>query len=168
MAYTPTEWVTGDIITAEKLNKAEQAIAKNSTQIPPISYWDVGNSNAFLGFVYDTSAETSKLEVVSESIEITTGEQSVIFQYDGQNVTLDFNGVKSAQFEVSDTMYVAEWDDASSSYVADVNGLDYTMHIDGNNAYFCVYENNVAKAGTYTFKFYVDVYPGKLAVVYFD
>lgn len=27
MAYTPTVWVTGDTITAEKLNKAEQGIA---------------------------------------------------------------------------------------------------------------------------------------------
>lgn len=27
MSYTPTEWVTGDIITAEKLNKIENGIA---------------------------------------------------------------------------------------------------------------------------------------------
>ena len=27
MAYTPTEWETGDVITAEKLNKAENGIA---------------------------------------------------------------------------------------------------------------------------------------------
>lgn len=27
MAYTPTVWATGDVITAEKLNKAEQGIA---------------------------------------------------------------------------------------------------------------------------------------------
>ena len=27
MAYTPTVWQTGDVITAEKLNKAEQGIA---------------------------------------------------------------------------------------------------------------------------------------------
>ena len=31
MAYTPTQWETGDIITAEKLNKAEEGIAANST-----------------------------------------------------------------------------------------------------------------------------------------
>lgn len=30
MAYTPTEWETGDVITAEKLNKAESGIAANS------------------------------------------------------------------------------------------------------------------------------------------
>lgn len=27
MAYTPTEWATGDVITAQKLNKMEQGIA---------------------------------------------------------------------------------------------------------------------------------------------
>ncbi len=27
MAYTPTEWVTGDVITAEKLNRIEAALA---------------------------------------------------------------------------------------------------------------------------------------------
>lgn len=30
MAYTPTVWETGDVITAEKLNKAEQGIAEAS------------------------------------------------------------------------------------------------------------------------------------------
>ena len=30
MAYTPTVWAKGDVITAEKLNKAEQGIAANS------------------------------------------------------------------------------------------------------------------------------------------
>lgn len=33
MAYTPTEWVTGDVITAVKLNKAEQGIAANSNLV---------------------------------------------------------------------------------------------------------------------------------------
>lgn len=30
MAYNPTEWETGDVITAEKLNKAEEGIAAAS------------------------------------------------------------------------------------------------------------------------------------------
>lgn len=47
MSYIPTEWQTGDIITAEKLNKAEQGIANevyiqlvpnNVTQAYEISY----------------------------------------------------------------------------------------------------------------------------------
>lgn len=31
MSYTPTNWVTGDVVTAEKLNKIEQGIAGSST-----------------------------------------------------------------------------------------------------------------------------------------
>ena len=31
MSYTPTEWKTGDIITAEKLNKLENGISSNSS-----------------------------------------------------------------------------------------------------------------------------------------
>lgn len=36
MAYTPTEWATGDVITAQKLNKAENAIAANDAAIAAI------------------------------------------------------------------------------------------------------------------------------------
>lgn len=165
MAYTPTVWVTGDIITAEKLNKAEQGIKENSLKIPYISYFDVGNQSAWLGFAYDTEAETTKLEVLSETITITDFRQTVIFVYEGENITLDLDGVKSAQFKVNDTMYDAVWDDATTSYVADVDGLDYAIIFDGNNAYFCVYENGAVKAGTYDANFYVDVYQGKLVVV---
>lgn len=34
MSYTPTEWVNGDTITAEKLNKIEQGIADNRGKWP--------------------------------------------------------------------------------------------------------------------------------------
>ena len=44
MAYTPTEWKTGDIITAEKLNKAEQGI-KDAHDAADIS--SGGGSNIF-------------------------------------------------------------------------------------------------------------------------
>ena len=33
MAYTPTEWATGDVITAQKLNKMEQGIAGAGMQL---------------------------------------------------------------------------------------------------------------------------------------
>ena len=38
MAYTPTEWETGDVITAEKLNKAEQGIAAASAFVCSIEF----------------------------------------------------------------------------------------------------------------------------------
>lgn len=34
MAYTPTEWKTGDIVTAEKLNKLENGIMSGAQYIP--------------------------------------------------------------------------------------------------------------------------------------
>lgn len=37
MAYTPTEWQIGDVITAEKLNKAERGIAEASPVIVEIT-----------------------------------------------------------------------------------------------------------------------------------
>lgn len=166
--YEPTEWKNDDVITAEKLNKAEQGIKENSLKIPYISYFDVQSQNAWLGFAYDTEAETTKLEVLSETFTITDTRQEVIFVYDGNNVDLDYNGIKSAQFKVNDTMYDAVWDDATTSYVADVDGLDYAIIYDGNYSYFCVYEDGLVKAGTYDVKFYVDVCQGKLVVVYND
>ena len=40
MAYTPTVWETGDTITAEKLNKAENGIAANSVLAVAVSKED--------------------------------------------------------------------------------------------------------------------------------
>lgn len=37
MAYTPTVWATGDVITAEKLNKAENGIAAAGAYIVEMS-----------------------------------------------------------------------------------------------------------------------------------
>ena len=43
MAYTPTVWVTGDVITAVKLNKAENGIAAASVaELPSVSDTDEG------------------------------------------------------------------------------------------------------------------------------
>lgn len=38
MAYVPTEWATGDVITAEKLNKAEGGIAAASAFVCTIEF----------------------------------------------------------------------------------------------------------------------------------
>lgn len=38
MAYTPTEWATGDVITAEKLNKAENGIAAATTVVCQVEF----------------------------------------------------------------------------------------------------------------------------------
>lgn len=33
MAYTPTEWKSGDVISAERMNKIEQGIANGSSSV---------------------------------------------------------------------------------------------------------------------------------------
>ena len=51
MAYTPTVWATGDVITAEKLNKMEQGIvaADNVVVISGLE-WDVDGNEHSLDF----------------------------------------------------------------------------------------------------------------------
>ena len=42
MAYIPTVWATGDVITAEKLNKAEEGIAANNPMIVEFTSSGIG------------------------------------------------------------------------------------------------------------------------------
>ena len=37
MSYTPTQWQTGDVVTAEKLNKIESAIEECSSNVSSVS-----------------------------------------------------------------------------------------------------------------------------------
>lgn len=48
MAYTPTNWQTGDVITAEKLNKAEQGIDAAYPYIVGIAGYDEETSDMIL------------------------------------------------------------------------------------------------------------------------
>lgn len=52
MGYIPTEWQTGDVITAEKLNKAEQGIADACVYMIPIEY-DPETSEPYLQASFD-------------------------------------------------------------------------------------------------------------------
>lgn len=52
MAYTPTSWVTGDVVTAEKLNNIESGIVGNETAIGNIK-------EAFIAEVTYDSEETA-------------------------------------------------------------------------------------------------------------
>lgn len=51
MAYTPTVWATGDIITAEKLNKIENGIENVGSSIYTITITNINSEN--LTFTYD-------------------------------------------------------------------------------------------------------------------
>ena len=54
MAYTPTEWQTGDVITAEKLNKAEEGIAAASMKLVTI---DANNQDPETHNIYLSEAD---------------------------------------------------------------------------------------------------------------
>lgn len=56
MAYIPTEWATGDVITAEKLNKAENGIAAAGPVMIPAEY-DADTSTITLSASYDDLEE---------------------------------------------------------------------------------------------------------------
>lgn len=69
MAYTPTVWETGDTITAEKLNKAEQGIAS------------AGSVAIKIPIIYDE--ENSVYTVADPSVAVTAFEAgSVVVLYD--------------------------------------------------------------------------------------
>lgn len=67
MAYTPTVWATGDTITAEKLNKAEQGIAAASaggSLIIPLT-WD-GNTATLDASYADLVAAKASIIIAQE------------------------------------------------------------------------------------------------------
>lgn len=68
MAYTPTVWATGDVITAEKLNKAENGIAAadNVVLISGLEWVIVGTAHSLdFGVTHD-----ELLEYFSEGKEV--------------------------------------------------------------------------------------------------
>ena len=77
MAYTPTVWETGDVITAEKLNKAEQGIAAASgiVGVFPIGVTHEGNV-ATLNKKYSDSLAAVSAGQLGIIYEIVEGEYS--------------------------------------------------------------------------------------------
>lgn len=52
MAYTPTSWANGDVITADRLNKLEQGVLNEQTGTPGIngkSAYEIACANGFTG-----------------------------------------------------------------------------------------------------------------------
>lgn len=92
MSYTPTEWHTGDIVTANKLNNLEQGVV--DAQYPDYTVADKGK---FLGLVED--AEHTETVVIVPEQTVTPQDGSAIvpeFDFsnvsDGDSFTLTVNG----------------------------------------------------------------------------
>ena len=64
MSYTPTEWKTGDVITAERLNKAEQGI-KDAHDAADTS--SGGGSNIF--YIYALGDEDEGMTGISKTYQ---------------------------------------------------------------------------------------------------
>lgn len=92
MAYTPTVWATGDIITAEKLNKAENGIAAASASSYPLFVLTVDMAADGLSATIDkTLAEiTEAFEAGGNVFMCSDGYVFVDFTYDGQD---EYDGV---------------------------------------------------------------------------
>lgn len=109
MAYIPTNWANGDLVTSEKLNKAEQAI-KNSYEIPA--------NVKFIKFTYvehyDEQTDESTYEVVCDLTpneyyaEVDNGNRFIgilTFSFNDECYVMNriSNGFVGCRFEITNT-----------------------------------------------------------------
>lgn len=112
MAYVPTVWATGDIITAEKLNKAEQGIANAGivlTIVPeydPVNYTYTIRQDA--SYIKD-AIEAGKLVYVTAFQTVTVPDEPPIF---------DFAGIVTS---------ISEDDDSVSVYVSSTSAANFKV-----------------------------------------
>ena len=58
MAYTPTEWKSGDVITAEKLNNMEEGISDSNVLIVN-THWDNTTSKEMIDLPFEKMVEAT-------------------------------------------------------------------------------------------------------------
>lgn len=111
MAYTPTVWQTGDVITAEKLNKAEQGIEAASAQS--------------LKVMITTEGTTSTMDKTFKEIaDVLDAGGSVLFmevgEYGGYDIyrtdNYGYNESVNYYLTVNHLLFVAESEDDNPSF----------------------------------------------------
>ena len=81
MGYIPTEWQTGDVITAAKLNKAEEGIEAAYPYIVPVVF-DAETSSTILQASFDDiSAAVSAGRLVVTKEDTSNNETTISFLY---------------------------------------------------------------------------------------
>lgn len=70
MSYTPTEWNTGDIVTAEKLNKLENGVAGGS-----------GDGNFIVNILFDETTHGATLDKTWQEIKDATDAGKLVLAY---------------------------------------------------------------------------------------
>lgn len=147
MSYTPTEWVTGDIVTAEKLNKLENAVANGV-----VPEYTSADKDKVLTLGEGSGSETviivpeQSLTVTDDAMPTLNGVEEAYFVV-GQECTLTVN-------EDSYAVTVTETDQSDPTpmieYIGDT--VDYGIVFISNEYRFYVSDNDTGELvpGTYT------------------
>ena len=118
MAYTKTVWVTGDVITATKLNNAEDGI--EAAQLPDIADADV---NDYLSVV----SITDYSEIVPEqTITIT-------------DAAVELDDIENADLWVSGATVIITVDDESSEATIGEETIGLAANVDMSGTYLIIY-----------------------------
>ena len=129
MSYVPTEWETGDIVTAEKLNNIENGIVNNNIYIVSITS-NIEDS---------TGDETLTLDKTWQ--EISDAAQSGKLVKFIRNIVEELFGTEELSHRIEYTYLTAiaygpEWEEAEERYIDSYevsNGLDTFKALDPND-----------------------------------
>lgn len=132
MAYTPTVWETGDVITAEKLNKAENGIAAASVaELPSVSDVDEGkvltvDSSGDWIAALPTGGALILTETAADdtyTLSATLGE--IAAAAETGTVSLVDGSLQSGQMYM-DYLVSISFDDRTSHYTVTIGSTEYT------------------------------------------
>lgn len=122
MAYTPTEWATGDVITAQKLNKMEQGIAGAGLQL-------YGPYNAFAaGSISANSGEDIKLTNITDinDVSVSLPDENAVILIAGARIASTFFGTMLVVQGLEAPKKQENWIPA---HIVVVNGTDSTQSV---------------------------------------
>lgn len=140
MSYTPTEWATGDVVTAEKLNKLENGV-EQAVELPSATLADAGK---VLTVERDASGTPS---VLFEETEVTLTSEAPFVAIANANTDLFVVG-NSVTITIDGTDYTGEIVDDSGEIGAGFSNMSTLLYTDamGEPALYFVYQT----PGTYT------------------
>lgn len=88
MAYTPTQWKDGDLITAEKLNKLEQGVENEQIgpQGPQGQKGDAGTNGTSAGFGTPTATVDGGIGTPSVTVDASGPDTAKVFSFSFKNL----------------------------------------------------------------------------------
>lgn len=121
MAYTPTEWQTGDIVTAEKLNKIEGALAGSG-------------ENLIATAIYNETTQAYSLNKSWKEIKDASDAKKTIMVYDN-SISTEQEGVT-----LTNTWYLSTIGSASDGETTTYGAIFW--EINGNRYVFSSTDQN--------------------------